>query len=334
MKKKVCFSIPCYNELHNVVPIAEKIIELFSTDKLKDYVYSIEFIDNKSTDGTREKLRYLCNKYPDNIKAIFNVRNFGGVSNFYGLLQTKGDCTIILPCDFQVPLEIIPELLNQWELGAKVVCAIKANSKENRIMWNMRNLYYWLIKKFSSSQQIDHFTGAGLYDHSFIEWLNLLQDPLPSLRGMVAEYGYNIKKVYYVENKRKNGKSKNTFISLFDIAIHNIISYTHLLPYLATFLGLLLLVISIIFGFVYLILKLIYWNNFSCSIAPILFGIFFIGGIQLAFLGLFGEYLRVINQRLLKRSLVIEEERINFDTNMEEDYEVCTNKYRDNRFCK
>ena len=324
MSKIISFSIPCYNESENIIPLTEELIHMFSVGKLKDYCCSIEFIDNKSTDGTREKLKYLCDKYPQHVKAIFNARNFGGVSNFYGLLQTKGDCTIVIPCDFQVPLSIIPELISKWNAGAKIVCAVKKKSKENFFMWQIRKIYYSLIKKFSSIQQIEHFTGAGLYDRSFIQWLRILNDPLPSLRGMVVEYGCKIEQVTYTEEKRKSGKSKHNFISLFDVAIKNVISYTHLLPHLATFLGMTLSVLSVIVGIFYLILKLIYWNDFSSGIAPSLFGIFFIGGIQLAFLGFFGEYLMVINQRLLNRPLVIEEERLNFNIE-EKDDEVCKN---------
>lgn len=322
MIKKISFSIPCYNEVENVIPLAEAILNLFSEESLKKYKCSIEFIDNKSTDGTRKNLEYLCKKYPDHVKAIFNARNFGGVSNYYGILQTKGDCTIVLPCDFQVPLDIIPNLIQKWEAGGKVVCAVKKKSKENYFMWRIRHFYYWIIQKFSSVKQIEHFTGAGLYDHSFIEWLNKLQDPLPSLRGMVVEYGYNIEKITYCEEKRKTGKSKNNLGTLFNVAIKNMISYTNLLPHLATLIGLILSIFSVIVGIIYFVLKLIYWNDFVSGVAPILFGVFFIGGIQLAFLGLFGEYLMVINQRLLNRPLVIEEKRLNFDEE-DIDHEIC-----------
>lgn len=324
MNKIISFSIPCYNENENIIPLTEELIRMFSVGELKNYCCSIEFIDNKSTDGTRKKLKYLCNKYPQYVKAIFNARNFGGVSNFYGLLQTKGDCTIVIPCDFQVPLSIIPKLISKWNDGAKIVCAVKQKSKENFFMWQIRKIYYSLIKKFSSIQQIEHFTGAGLYDQSFVKWLKMLNDPLPSLRGMVVEYGCKIEKITYIEEKRKCGKSKHNFVSLFDVAIKNVISYTHLLPHLATFLGMTLSALSVIVGIVYLILKLIYWNDFSSGIAPILFGVFFIGGIQLAFLGFFGEYLMVINRRLLNRPLVIEEERLNFNIE-EKDNEICKN---------
>ena len=322
--KKICFSIPCYNEAENIIPLTEELISLFQQNELKKYELSIEYIDNKSTDGTREKLYFLCEKYPQYVKAILNARNFGGVSNYYGILQTQGDCTIVIPCDFQVPLSIIPNLIHEWEVGAKVVCAVKEKSKENPIMWSIRKLYYRLVRNFSSIQQIDHFTGAGLYDRDFIEWLRKLNDPIPSLRGMVVEYGYNIAKVTYIEQRRKSGKSKQTFLSLFNVATKNMITYTQLLPHLATFIGLFLSVISVIIGVIYFILKLIFWNEFSSGIVPILIGVFLIGGIQLAFLGFFGEYLMLINQRLLNRPLVIEEKRLNFSKGNESN-EICKN---------
>ena len=120
--KKICFSIPCYNEVDNIEELTHGILEVMSS---YEYQVSIEYIDNYSTDGTREKLYKLCEEYPNNVKAIFNARNFGGVSNYYGMLQTDGDCTIVLPCDFQVPLSIIGQLIDAWENGARIVCAVK-----------------------------------------------------------------------------------------------------------------------------------------------------------------------------------------------------------------
>ena len=99
--------------------------------------------------------------------------------------------------------EIIDKLLEKWKQGACVVCAVKKGSKESGLMWNVRKLYYKLVQKYSEISQIQHFTGAGLYDAKVVEWLNKLDDPVPSLRGMVAEYGCNIEEVYYVEEKRK-----------------------------------------------------------------------------------------------------------------------------------
>ena len=101
MIKKISFSIPCYNEVENVIPLAEAILNLFAKKSLKQYKCSIEFIDNKSTDGTRKNLEYLCKKYPDHVRAIFNARNFGGVSNYYGIYKQKEIVRLCYPATFR-----------------------------------------------------------------------------------------------------------------------------------------------------------------------------------------------------------------------------------------
>lgn len=318
LKKTICLSIPCYNEEENIEKMAHEIDNIFKVI-LNKYNYSLEFIDNNSTDHTREKILQVCMDNPKHIKAIFNARNFGGVSSFYGLLQTDGDCSIVLPCDFQIPLEIIPKLVQAWENGSKIVCAVKTNTKTNKIMWLFRSFYYKLIKKFSEVDQIPHFTGSGLYDSSFVKVLRDLRDPLPSLRGMVAELGFQISTITYIEQRRESGKSKHNFNSLFNVAVKNMITYTKILPRLATYLGLITSMISLLIGFCYLILKFLYWNEISFGTAPLIFGVFFLGGIQLCFLGFIGEYLMAINSRLLNRPLVIEEKRINFENKEESD---------------
>ena len=115
--KKVSVLIPCYNEKENVVPMSEAIVQLFETD-LRQYAYELVFIDNDSTDGTRDLLREICKKNK-NVKAIFNAKNFGQFNSpYYGILQTTGDCTISMCCDFQDPVELIPQYLQEWENGS------------------------------------------------------------------------------------------------------------------------------------------------------------------------------------------------------------------------
>ena len=190
--KTISFMIPCYNEKENVVPMSEAIVNLMGNE-LKAYDYELLFIDNCSTDGTRELLRQICagNK---KIKAIFNAKNFGQFNSpYHAMCQTTGDCTVSLCCDFQDPVEIIPKFVEEWEKGYKIVCGIKATSRENKIMRFLRTCYYKLIRKMSDVEQIEHFTGFGLYDKSFIEVLKTLDDPTPFMRGIVAELGYKRK---------------------------------------------------------------------------------------------------------------------------------------------
>lgn len=310
--KKISVLVPCFNEEDNVIPISQAIIEQFEKF-LPKYDYELVFIDNDSTDTTRDKLVILCSQNKK-IKTIFNAKNFGQFNSpYYGMCQTTGDCTILMCADFQDPVDLIPKLVAEWEQGYKIVSAIKTSSKENPFVRLLRTCYYKLIRKMSSVEQIEHFTGTGLYDKSFIDVLRNLEDPTPFLRGIVAELGFKRKDVPYEQQQRRFGKTHNNWYSLYDAAMLSFTSYTKIGMRLATFLGFGTSVLSIIIAFIYLVLKLIFWNNFPMGNAPILIGVFVLGGIQLFFIGLLGEYILNINTRMLKRPLVIEEKRLNFD---------------------
>lgn len=309
--KKLSILIPCYNEEENVVPISKAVAEEITTN-LPQYDYEIVFIDNDSSDNTRPLLREICKQNPK-IKAIFNAKNFGQFNSpYYGMQQTTGDCTILMCCDFQDPIEMMPQIVAEWEKGAKIVSCIKTASKENPIIRMFRTWYYKIIKKMSSVDQIEHFTGFGLYDKSFIEVLRNLNDPTPFLRGIVAELGYKRVSIEYTQAKRRAGKTHNNFFTLFDAAMLSFTSYTKVGLHLVTFAGMILSVLSLIAAFVYLVLKLIMWDSFSAGMAPMLIAIFFFSAVQLLFIGFVGEYVMSINTRVMNRPLVIEEERINF----------------------
>ena len=310
--KTISVMIPCYNEEENVKAISEAVIREITTN-LPSYDYEILFIDNDSTDRTREYLREIC---ADNskIRAIFNAKNFGQFNSpYYGICQTSGDCTICLCCDFQDPVEMIPRLVEEWEKGAKIVCAIKTTSKENKIMRFLRTCYYKMIKKMSDVEQIEHFTGFGLYDKGFVDVLRNLDDPTPFLRGIVAELGYKRVDVPYEQQKRRAGKTHNNWFTLYDAAMLSFTSYTKASHRLATIVGFIMSAISLVVAFVYLILKLLYWDRFVAGMTPILLAVCILGSVQLFFIGFLGEYVLSINKRMMKRPLVIEEERINFD---------------------
>lgn len=308
--KKICFSIPCYNEVDNIEELTHGILEVMSS---YEYQVSIEYIDNYSTDGTREKLYKLCEEYPNNVKAIFNARNFGGVSNYYGMLQTDGDCTIVLPCDFQVPLSIIGQLIDAWENGARIVCAVKQADAASGLLKKFRNTYYYLVKSSSDINQIEHYTGAGLYDREFIEWLRKVNDPIPSLRSLAVEYGCSLEQVKYNEQERKSGKSKQNFNSLFNVATRNLINYTELIPNLFMLSGTAIAMGCVIGEIVCLILKLVFWSSFNNILIPIILIVIMVCGIAIAGMGVLAKYLSVINKRLMNRPLVVEEKRLNFD---------------------
>lgn len=312
--KKISILIPCYNEVENVVPISEAVVETLEKD-LPQYDYEVVFIDNASTDGTRDKLRIIC-AGNERIKAILNVTNFGQFNSpFYGMCQTTGDCTICMCCDFQDPVEMIPVFVKEWENGHKIVSGIKTESKENPFVYFLRSVYYKVIRKMSDVEMIEQFTGFGLYDKTFIQLLRRLDDPIPFIRGIVAEYGsgFNRIEVPYTQPKRRAGKTHNNFYTLYDATMLSVTSYTKVGLRLATFIGFGIGLISFLIAVFYLFYKLTHWYTFDAGNAPIIIGVFLIGAIQLFFIGLIGEYVLNINTRVINRPLVVEEERINFD---------------------
>lgn len=311
--KMVSVLIPCYNEEENVKLIARAVEKIFKLE-LPKYDYEIVFIDNDSSDLTRSYLREICEQNKK-IKAIFNAKNFGQFNSpYYGLMQTQGDCTILLCCDFQDPIELLPQMVHEWESGEyKIIVMQKIASEERRILYFLRSCYYKLLRRFSDVNQIEHFTGFGLYDREFIEVLRQLNDPMPFLRGIVAEFGYRIKVIPYKQKQRAAGKTHNNFTTLYDAAMLSFTSYTKIGLRIATFIGFGVAGISFIIALIYFVFKLIFWDRFVAGTAPILMDMFFLGAVILIFLGIIGEYILSINQRVMNRPLVIEDERINFE---------------------
>lgn len=303
--------IPCYNEEENVRAITEAVRDEIKTS-LPKYDYEIVIIDNKSKDGTRGIIRELCKEDP-RVKSIFNMKNFGQFNSpYYGLMQCCGDCVISICADFQDPVDQIPVMVHAWEEGHKVVCMIKTQSRENPIMYWARDCYYKLIKKMSDVEQIRQFTGFGLYDKQFIQLLRTLKDPMPFIRGIVAEYAPDHLEIPYTQPQRRAGKTHNNFYTLYDAAMLSFTSYTKAGLRMIAFGGFIIAAFSFLIALVYLVLKLCNWNGFDAGMAPIVIGVFMMGGIQLAALGFIGEYILTINQRVMNKPLVVEDERINF----------------------
>ena len=309
--KKISVVVPCYNEKENVSLMGEALLNLMD-EELSSYDSEIIFIDNASNDGTQEEIRTLCGK-DSRVKAIFNVRNFGAFSSpVYGMLQATGDCAIMIACDFQEPIECIVEFVKKWEEGADVVAGVQSGSTENKIKYGFRSLFYKLMGWGSQLDYIEHFTGFGLYDRSFLEILKEVDDPQPFIRGMVVEFGGNIEKVYYEQPKRKHGKTHHSFFDLYDGAMLSFTSYTSTGLRLITILGFIIAAVSFVIGVIYLIQKLVRWYTFDAGIAPVMIGMFFLGAVILITLGVIGEYVISINRRVMNRPLVVEKERIGF----------------------
>jgi len=157
------------------------------------------------------------------------------------------------------------------------------------------------------------FTGFGLYDQKIIEILRKIDDPYPYLRGLIADISCDVVKINYTQPARKRGITKNNFFTLFDMAMLGFTNNTKIPLRVAIFLGFIIATISFFVGLFYLSYKLFNWQDFSLGLAPLVVGLFFLGGVQLLFLGIIGEYIGAIYTQVQHRPRVIEKERINFD---------------------
>ncbi len=309
--KHISVMTPCYNEEGNIQTIYQAVKEQF--DCLKAYTYEHIFIDNCSTDHSREILRQIA-KQDKHVKVIFNARNFGpNRSGTYGMLQATGDALICIVCDMQDPPEMIPVFLKKWEEGYKVVMGQKTKSRENHMMFQIRKCYYKIMDAVSETEHLENVTGYGLFDREVLAMIQWMDDPEPYIRGLITQLGYKWCLVEYTQKQRQLGKSSYNFNRYFDFAMTGLTHVSRKPLRVLTLSGMVLSTISFTLAVVYLIMKLVHWYRFDMGMAPVLIGMFLLGSVQLLFLGILGEYIGAILIRVSKRPMVVEEERINFE---------------------
>ncbi|MFZ0747164.1 MAG: glycosyltransferase family 2 protein [Terracidiphilus sp.] len=310
-RKLITIMTPCYNEALNVRELHRR-VQLVAAE-LPEYEFNHLFIDNASKDGTVDVLRDMAGEDPS-VKVILNARNFGpDRSGMNGFLQAAGDAVGTVVADLQDPPELFVEMIREWEKGFPIVAAIKNTSDESGLMYRVRTAYYRLVSRLTNVEVLEHFTGFGLYDRSVVEQIRThFRDPYPYFRGMIAELGLPIAKVFYNQKRRERGITKNNFYTLYDFAMLGITNLSKVPLRLVIFCGFISAFVSFVLGVFYLAYKLIFWNSFTVGQAPLVLGLFFLGSVQLIALGIIGEYVGSIHTFVLNRPLVTEKERINF----------------------
>lgn len=302
---------PTYNEVDNIHELVQRVRNTLESMKVE---YEHIVIDNCSTDGTIAELRSLTAE-DNRLRVIVNESNFGHVrSPFHGLLQARGRAVVVIASDLQDPPECIPELVLEWQKGYKVVFLVRRTSSEGRLMTRLRGLYYSALTALSTTPQVPHATGAGLYDREVVETLRRLNDPYPYVRGLVSELGYDVGRVGFDQPARSRGESKNGIGSLYDLAMLGLTTNSRAPLRAMSLVGFVLAALSFLVGVVYLVRKLIAWESFDLGLAPIAVGLFFLGATQLICLGILGEYVGNIFVQVRRHPLVIERERINFES--------------------
>ncbi len=305
--KRISIVTPCYNEEGNVEELHARIKQVMAG--LPEYDYEHIFIDNASQDGTVAALRNIAAN-DARVSVIVNTRNFGHIrSPYYALLQATGDAVVILASDLQDPPELIPDFIGKWEEGSKIVMGQKITSQETLSMWLVRKFYYEFISRVAEISLVKNATGFGLYDQQVIRLLRKLDDPYPYFRGLVSDLGFPPAIIRYDQPRRKRGITSNNFYTLYDLAMLGITNHSKVPLRLATMSGFATALLSLLVAFGYFVYKLLYWNEFTLGLAPIIIGVFFMTSVQLFFVGVIGEYVGSIYTQVLKRPLVVERER-------------------------
>lgn len=279
---------------------------------LPEYDYEILFADNASEDSSEEILRALAAKDKEHVRVIINNRNFGPTrSGINCLNRTTGDAVISIPCDFQEPPEMIPTLIKEWAKGNMVVWGQKIESNESRGMWNVRSLYYRIMKKLSRVETYDHITGFGIIDHKVIDSFKPYEDISRGVKTFVLEMGYPVKLIPYKQNERKEGKSSYSFTSYFDLAVQMIVRLSDRATRIALLAGILCVALTLIAGIVWLALCIANVLNPTFEAVLLLMVMLICSGTLMG-VGLVGEYVNQVLRYVTKVPIVVEKEIINF----------------------
>ena len=310
MRKTIAICIPCFNEEDNINKLYERLNNTLS--KKTDFDYKIIFADNCSTDATVELINNLIKK-DKRIGLIKNVSNFGFVrSSANALLAPDADANIFLMADLQDPPELVLDLIEEWSLGQKqVIFATRKSSRENKILFLCKKLYYFILSWLSNYPMVRDTTGFGIYDKVVIQALRQSIDSYPYIKGLVCAIGFNWGTINYVSADRKGGSSSAKLSFLIDFGVLGIVTSSRKPMRIITITGTLIGIFSFFLSSIVLFTKLIYWDSFQFGIAMLSISLLFLSGMILFALGIIGEYVGFINQRALKLPLVIESERIN-----------------------
>lgn len=312
-KKKISIITPCFNEEGNIKDCALA-VKAVMTSMSSEYDYEHIFADNASTDRTRTIINELADSDP-RIKLIVNSRNVGPFRNMWNAMKSAtGDAVIpLMPADLQDPPSVIPAFIHEWEKGFLVCFGVRSNREEKFLMRVARSIYYKAINKLSFDTIPEDSGEFLLADRKVIDSILKVEDEYPYIRGLVAQTGVASSKIEYTWVMRKNGKSKNNFVSLVDQGLNGLVSTSRVPARLAMLGGFLMSTVGILFATYTILNFLISGTTAPQGITTIIVGLFLLGGIQLIFLGVIGEYVLSIHGQVRKAPPMFEVVRKNFD---------------------
>lgn len=308
MKKIISVIVPTFNEEENIEFAYRELIKIFR--QIPQYDYEIIFVDNFSSDNSKDLLRKIANK-DKKVTAIFMSRNFTSeYSSQAAMKHTIGDAVTVVDCDLQDPPEVILQFISEWEKGYQVVIGIRDKINDTFIMTIVRKLFYIIFKKFANIEMPINAGSFCLLDRKVMDVINSFPEKNRFFRGLRAWVGFKVAKVNYERKARKFGESKNRIRDYLGDAQRGLLGFSFIPLDIITSLGLLLVFFSFIFIIGYLFLVFFYGNPINASI-PILTSIVFFGGIQMMAISIVGKYIQIIFEEVKNRPTYIIDEIIN-----------------------
>ena len=282
----VSIVIPAYNESGNLDICIEEIQK-----SLTGYTYDILFVDDGSSDQTLKELRQLSEQYME-VGYLSLSRNFGHQNALRaGLENAKGDCIISMDADMQHPPRLLPELIDKWLEGYDIVQTIrKGNEKLAFFKRTTSGLFYKFINTIS---EVDIEPGAAdfrLIDRKVADVIRLIQDPTLFLRGLVPWMGFNQYQLEFEVGERHSGQSKYTFKKMLRLALDGIMAFSIRPLRLTVIMGLILSVAAFLYA-IYALVIYLATDQAVSGWTSLVLSVLFIGGMQLFFLGIIGEYI-------------------------------------------
>ena len=295
MKKKVTILLPAYNEEGSFSLITQCMSKVIEDNP--DYDWEFLLVNDGSTDHTLQQMIRLHDTDPQHYSYLDLSRNYGKeVAMMAGFDYALGDALIIMDADMQHPVSVIPEMLKYWEEGFDDVYAMRQGSKES---WLKRKSSHWYYKLLQSLTRVPIQKDTGdfrLLDRSCVEALKQMRESERNTKGMYSWIGFHKKGIFYQQQERQEGNSKWSIMSLLNLALNGIMSYTIAPLRLASVLG---LIVSLV-AFLYLIYIIVVTNLYGDPVQgypTIMVTVLFLGGVQLLSLGILGEYIgRIFNE--------------------------------------
>lgn len=305
IKKLISIGIICFNEELNVFPAYTELTKVVSQDK--KHRFEFIFVDNGSTDNTREEIRKIS-KIDKRVLGVFLSRNFGPESSSQASLDyAKGDAFILYEGDMQDPSEVILDFIKQWEKGFDVVVGIRTKIEDSLFLTIIRKLYYRIFKAISNMEVPVNAGSFGLLDKRVMNSIKQMPEKYRFFRGLRAWVGFKTKYISYQRRGRQRGKTSYNFLGYIHHAERSFFGFSYLPLDIMIYTGFLTVFLSFLTSVIYLLSRVILGQAIKEFVIILLVVILF-GGVQLLALSIVGKYIQVIVEETKGRPVYIVEE--------------------------